>query len=202
MKYFSLKYLLASVLLLSGVVLLGVGCANNGPSEQNGPVAPPTVTGPTTPPPATSQSGGEELPVAGEPEIAETEGEEPQLEPGDEQGVQPDSEPEELPDSDESADEPIVAEPVVKEIMLEAKQWEFVPAVVTVNEGDRVRLTVTSTDVAHGIGISAFGVNEQFEAGETVTVEFTADKKGTFPIMCTVFCGSGHGSMRASLIVQ
>jgi len=91
---------------------------------------------------------------------------------------------------------------VVKEISLEAKQWEFVPAVVTVNQGDLVRLTVTSTDVAHGIAISAFGVNKKFDAGETVTVEFTADKAGTFPIVCNVFCGSGHGSMKGSLIVQ
>lgn len=92
--------------------------------------------------------------------------------------------------------------PVVKQFSIEAKQWEFVPSVITVNKGDTVKLSVTSTDVAHGISISAFGVSERLEPNQTVQIEFIADKEGTFSMICSVFCGSGHGSMRGSVIVQ
>jgi cytochrome c oxidase subunit 2 len=96
-------------------------------------------------------------------------------------------------------------EPAVQEVKtfdITAKQWEFDPATITVNEGDRVRLTVTSTDVEHGIAIPDFGVSEKLHPNEPVTVEFVADKKGTFRFFCNVFCGSGHGGMRGNLVVQ
>ena len=90
----------------------------------------------------------------------------------------------------------------VKEFDMTARQWEFIPGTITVNEGDTVILHVTSIDVAHGIGIPDFGVSEQLQSGQTVDIEFVADRKGTFLFSCTVFCGSGHSGMRGTLIVQ
>lgn len=101
----------------------------------------------------------------------------------------------------EVMEETIVA-PAVKSFNVTAKQWEFVPAVITVEQGDIVNLLVNSVDVDHGIAISAFGVNEQLAPGTVTAIEFVADKKGTFSMFCNVFCGSGHGSMKATLIVQ
>jgi len=89
-----------------------------------------------------------------------------------------------------------------KEFDVTAKQFEFVPGVITVNEGDTVRLNVTSVDVAHGISIPEFGVNERIEVGQTAIVEFVADQKGTFTMHCSVFCGTGHGLMKGTLIVE
>ena len=83
-----------------------------------------------------------------------------------------------------------------------AKQWEFIPNTITVNEGDEVELTITSTDVTHGIGIPAFGVSETIQAGKTTIVKFTASKKGTFTFFCNVQCGTGHKDMKGTLIVQ
>lgn len=103
------------------------------------------------------------------------------------------------PEEDQEESDP---EPVVRKISITAKQWEFVPAVVTVNQGDIVQLSVTSIDVEHGIGILSFGASAKLEPGKTELLEFTADKKGTFSMVCTVFCGSGHGSMKGSVIVQ
>ncbi len=93
-------------------------------------------------------------------------------------------------------------EPELKVFTIEARQWEFSPAVITVNQGDRVQLNVTSTDVQHGISILTFGVSANLQPGKTVTLDFIADKKGTFSMVCSVFCGAGHGSMKGSLIVQ
>lgn len=87
-------------------------------------------------------------------------------------------------------------------INMTAKKWEFEPAVVRVNQGDQVRLIVESTDVTHGIFIKAFNVNEVLSPGKATTIEFTASNKGTFPMVCSVPCGSGHGSMTGSLIVE
>ena len=47
-----------------------------------------------------------------------------------------------------------------------------------------------------------FNVSEMLEPGKTVSVEFVADKQGTFSFFCNVFCGSGHGNMKGTLIVK
>ena len=93
-------------------------------------------------------------------------------------------------------------ESTVKEFKMTAKKWEFVPDTITVNEGDTVKLEIESIDVTHGFGLSAFGINENLKSGETVEVEFVADKKGEFTFICSVFCGSGHGAMKGTLVVE
>ncbi len=90
----------------------------------------------------------------------------------------------------------------VKEFKIEAKQFEFVPSTITVNEGDTVRLVVTSKDVEHGLGIPEFDVSVKVDAGKTETIEFVADKKGAYSMNCNVFCGSGHSGMKGALIVK
>lgn len=92
----------------------------------------------------------------------------------------------------------------VKEFDVIAKQWEFVPNVIEVNKGDRVRLKVTSIDVTHGIGLPDFGIDSvRLPPNETKTVEFIADKTGTFNTMiCTVYCGPGHAGMKGSIVVK
>ena len=83
-----------------------------------------------------------------------------------------------------------------------AKQFEFTPSVITVKKGDTVRLKVTSTDVTHGLFISGYDKNAVLSPGEEVVVEFLADKAGTFTMSCSQFCGSGHGGMKGTLVVE
>ena len=90
----------------------------------------------------------------------------------------------------------------VREIDMVAKKWVFEPNTITVNEGDTVTLHITSIDVDHGISIPTFGVNQKLEPGDEVDVTFVADKKGSFPFICNVFCGSGHTDMTGTLIVE
>ena len=89
-----------------------------------------------------------------------------------------------------------------KEFRITARQFEFSPSTIEVNKGDKVRLIVTSADVPHGISIKEYGINEQLNPGKPVTIEFTADKAGTFTAFCSVFCGSGHSNMKGKLIVK
>jgi len=104
----------------------------------------------------------------------------------------------------ETAPTPTVTPPTssVKEFNLTARQWEFIPSTITVQKGESVRLNIQSIDVTHGFAITAFGVSETLTPGNTVTVEFVADKAGTFSFFCTVFCGLGHSGMRGTLIVE
>jgi len=90
----------------------------------------------------------------------------------------------------------------IKEFSIVAKQWQFSPSKIEVNEGDSVVLNVRSVDVAHGIAIPAFGVNEYLSPGQTVRMEFVANKKGTFTFSCSVSCGVGHTGMIGKLIVK
>ena len=101
--------------------------------------------------------------------------------------------------------EPVPAKPtapVTREKAMTAKRWEFSPSTVTVAKGQRVVLTITSSDVTHGFSLPDFGVTAKLVAGQETRVEFTPDKTGSFTFSCNEFCGTGHGSMRGTLIVQ
>ncbi len=90
----------------------------------------------------------------------------------------------------------------VKEFRMTAKQFSFTPDTIEVNKGDKVRLIVTSTDVPHGIAIKEYGINQRLDVGKPVTIEFTADKEGTFTAYCSVFCGGGHTGMKGKIVVK
>ena len=84
-----------------------------------------------------------------------------------------------------------------------ARKFEFEPATIEVTEGERVRLVVKSGDGVHGIGIKKFKVNKLVpRGGETVTIDFVASTPGTFPILCSEYCGDGHEDMRGTLVVR
>jgi cytochrome c oxidase subunit II len=86
----------------------------------------------------------------------------------------------------------------VVEIKVMAKDFEYDKKEIHVKKGDKVRLTLQSDDGGHGLTIPAFNVNIQGNK----TVEFVADKAGTFEYHCSVFCGSGHTKMTGKLIVE
>lgn len=83
-----------------------------------------------------------------------------------------------------------------------ARQFEFNPATITVTKGDTVTLNITSEDVVHGFSIPDFDVNEALTPGKTTTVQFVADKAGTFSFACSIVCGSGHSTMKGQLVVE
>jgi heme/copper-type cytochrome/quinol oxidase subunit 2 len=90
----------------------------------------------------------------------------------------------------------------VKAIDVIASQFKFEPATISVAEGDTVRLRLRSADRTHGIGIKAFRVKALIpKVSEAVTVEFVADRAGTFDITCSEYCGTGHRAMKGKLIV-
>ena len=91
----------------------------------------------------------------------------------------------------------------VKTIDVVASRFKFEPAIISLVEGDKVRLRLHSVDRTHGIEIKAFRVKALIpKTGEAVTVEFVADRAGTFDITCSEYCGTGHRAMKGRLIVR
>ncbi len=90
----------------------------------------------------------------------------------------------------------------IKEFNLIANNWNFLSNEIEVNLGDRVILHVESVEGTHGIALADFGINEFINQGETVDIEFLADKQGTFSFYCNVPCGHGHSSMNGLFIVN
>ena len=102
----------------------------------------------------------------------------------------------------------------VRDIAMKAESWRFTPNIIEVNRGDLVRLhfTTAQDEVAlyngHGFGIEGYNVNVFLLKGTQQTVEFVADKPGTFTFRCTSFCSSpeaaleNHFNMVGKLIVH
>jgi cytochrome c oxidase subunit 2 len=89
-----------------------------------------------------------------------------------------------------------------KEIRMTAKKYEYDPAVITVKQGERVKLIITALDHDHGFKIDALHIDELLKKGESTAIEFTPDMTGTFPFQCSHFCGLGHKGMKGELIVE
>ena len=88
----------------------------------------------------------------------------------------------------------------IKEFKLEAFKFGYDPEVIKVKKGDVVRLLATSRDINHGIYIKKYGIDVTLKKGKVKKIEFIADKSGTFPVICSIYCGRGHHSMTAKLI--
>ncbi len=89
----------------------------------------------------------------------------------------------------------------VRVIELTAAKYKFSPDPIVVKLGEKVRIKATSLDVQHGLAIPEFDVDLTINPHKTSSVEFVADKEGAFHARCSVYCGSGHMDMHASLIV-
>ncbi|WHY00645.1 Sec-dependent nitrous-oxide reductase [Neobacillus sp. DY30] len=80
------------------------------------------------------------------------------------------------------------------------------PDVIEVNQGDKVFIHLTNTDfdedITHGFAINSYNLNIEVQPGQTNTLEFTADKAGTFPLYCTNFCSALHQEMTGYFLVK
>jgi cytochrome c oxidase subunit II len=90
----------------------------------------------------------------------------------------------------------------VRVVKVRAKRFEYIPGTIVVNEGEKVRLEITSEDTTHGFGLSEYKIRLTLEPGKTQKAEFTAGKPGTYGFHCIVFCGMGHMKMRGELVVR
>jgi cytochrome c oxidase subunit 2 len=89
-----------------------------------------------------------------------------------------------------------------REIPIVAKRFSFEPARIEATEGERIRLVVSSEDGVHGVEIKKFKVNKKVpRGGDKITIDFVAGAPGTYPILCSEYCGEGHEEMKGTLVV-
>jgi cytochrome c oxidase subunit II len=86
-------------------------------------------------------------------------------------------------------------------IEVSVKKFAYSPAEITLKKGEPVVLVLTTEDVSHGLKFTGLNLNTKIEKGKPAELTFTPDKVGDFVGHCSVFCGSGHGSMTLTLHV-
>jgi cytochrome c oxidase subunit 2 len=88
-----------------------------------------------------------------------------------------------------------------RRIEVSVKKFGYAPAEITVKKGEPVVLVLTTEDVTHGLKFKELNLNAKVEKGRPSELAFTPNQVGDFVGHCSVFCGSGHGSMSLTLHV-
>lgn len=91
--------------------------------------------------------------------------------------------------------------PTTRHFTINSSQFQYEPGVLRVNRGDTVVITLTASDVVHGLYLDGYGIDVRVEPGRSETFTFVADKPGKFRYRCSVSCGSLHPFMIGELVV-
>lgn len=90
----------------------------------------------------------------------------------------------------------------VKIFNLEAGSFYYKPNEIKVKKGEKVRIVMSAKDMMHDFNIDELKVKLPItKSGETGTVEFTADKVGSFEFYCSVGQHRKNGQV-GKLIVE
>ncbi len=74
-----------------------------------------------------------------------------------------------------------------KDFTVTGQNYSFSPSTITVNKGDRVKITFVSGGGTHDFKIDEFNVaSQRMSDGAQDVVQFVADKAGTFKYYCSV----------------
>ena len=76
----------------------------------------------------------------------------------------------------------------IKEFTVEATSFKFTPTVIQVNKGDTVKINFVNKEGFHDFVIDEFSLarTQKLSAGGSQTIQFIADKQGTFEYYCSV----------------
>ncbi len=101
------------------------------------------------------------------------------------------------------------AEPSVRELApgkyeayMLAQIWTFRPNEIRIPVGSEITFYVTSKDVQHGFKITETNINMMVVPGQISTLRTTFDKPGVYNLICHEYCGVGHHTMYAQIIVE
>ena len=88
------------------------------------------------------------------------------------------------------------------QVYVVAQMWQFQPAQIEVPVGSEVDFFVTSKDLVHGFHINDKDVNLMAIYGNINKTTVKFEKAGIYKIICHEYCGIGHQSMQAEVIVN
>ena len=95
------------------------------------------------------------------------------------------------------------------EINVTARQWSWLfeypngvkDTELTVPVGNPVRLSLTSSDVIHGLYVPAFRIKQDVVPGMKTYLWFQPTETGIFDLLCSQYCGLQHAHMLSKVIV-
>jgi len=82
-----------------------------------------------------------------------------------------------------------------------AQMWQFQPNQISIPAGIEVDFFLTSKDLVHGFNIAEKNVNMMAIYGNINKTTVKFEKPGIYKITCHEYCGVGHQSMQAEVIV-
>ncbi len=97
------------------------------------------------------------------------------------------------------------------DVYVEAKKWMWKFAypggpnsldLLRVPAGRPVRLLLTSRDVIHSFFVPGFRLKQDVLPGRYTQTWFQADQPGEHQVLCAEYCGVGHSTMLASIVVM
>lgn len=94
------------------------------------------------------------------------------------------------------------AETAIKTFTVKGSNFAYAPSEIKVKKGDKIKIIFENTGGFHDFVIDELNVKTaQIQAGKSETLEFTADKIGTFEYYCSVGSHRQMG-MKGNLIVE
>ena len=88
-----------------------------------------------------------------------------------------------------------------KNIRIHASKFVYSPNRITINQGDKVTLELTSSDAVHGFSIPDLNVRSDIPPGQVILLTITAPQAGELMFLCDNFCGDGHEKMQGKITV-
>ena len=90
----------------------------------------------------------------------------------------------------------------IKEFTINGSSFKYDPDTITVNKGDIVKIIFKDTDGRHNLLIDSYGITSKvLSSGKEESLEFIADKTGSFKMYCSL-PGHEDNGMVGKLIVN
>lgn len=88
------------------------------------------------------------------------------------------------------------------EFTLVARDFRYSPDRIDVTEGDLVKVTIRSDDIAYSFAVDEYRIVRRVPPGGSTTFEFMADRAGTFRFYSNLTTDPAHSSMQGRLVVR
>ncbi len=87
-------------------------------------------------------------------------------------------------------------------VEITARRFQFTPAEIHLRKGEPVVLRLRSEDVVHGFFERTLGIDATITPGPATELRITPTTPGRHTVICDHFCGSGHGGMKMTIVVE
>ena len=92
--------------------------------------------------------------------------------------------------------------PPERHVAIKATRYFYSPPEIRLKTGEPVVLDLTALDRLHGFDIPEMHIRVDVLPGQVTSVRIMPTKAGVYEFHCDNFCGSGHETMAAKIVVE